>query len=180
MAAAASAAQQPVVPDFVLVSGAVDDFFATLPDYEHGDLITQSQIAQALDNVREAGWDVPVAERIVKLGLADDSFLAKELCTPAGRKFMRKISAHPGAYARLERLSTIARGKSIVRDLVNQPGGDKMIEYLATTDGGQRLGSMLSGARQGANLNQPTGRIYTAEDLIGLLQRMHEKARAKQ
>ena len=43
-----------------------------------------------------AGWKVPNAEQIVELGLADNSFLVRELSTPAGRKFMRKIASAAG------------------------------------------------------------------------------------
>jgi hypothetical protein len=57
-----------------------------------------------------------------------------------------------------------------VRDLIRGADGDKLIEYLTTTRGGRNLGSALAGARQGANLNQPTGRIYTADELMAAIE----------
>ena len=47
--------------------------------------------------------------------------------------------------------------------------GDKMIEYLATTKGGKNMSSMMAQARGGVDLNKPTGRIYTADDLVAVL-----------
>ncbi|HEY3391691.1 MAG TPA: hypothetical protein VGK58_03215, partial [Lacipirellulaceae bacterium] len=79
---------------------------------------------------------------------------------------------HPGAFSRLDRLSSMARGQAIVRDLIRSSDGDKFIEYLATTRGGRKLGSTLAGARQGTDLNEPTGRIYTADDLLAALDQM--------
>jgi hypothetical protein len=92
---------------------------------------------------------------------------------------MRKIARLPGAYSRLDRLSTIPRGKTIVRDLIRQPDGHKFIEYLATTQGGHNLGGMMDHARKGVDLNKPTGRIYTADDLVGVLKHIYKKEHAK-
>ena len=58
--------------------------------------MSQQHVAGALDAVAEIGWDVPDADKITALALADDSFLVRELSTPAGRKFMRKIARHAG------------------------------------------------------------------------------------
>jgi hypothetical protein len=174
-AATAAEAPQSSQPDFKIVIDTLKGFFGTLPDYQTGDLITQSQIADALHKLQDAGWRVSESERIVKLGLADDSFLAKELSTGAGRTFMRKIARHPGAYSQIDRLSSISRGQNIVRDLIRQRGGDEFVEYLTTTKGGRNLGGMLAGARHGADLNKPTGRIYTANDLVAELHREFKK-----
>jgi hypothetical protein len=82
---------------------------------------------------------------------------------------MRKIADQPGAYSRIDRLSTIPRGQQTVRDLVRMKDGDKMIDYMATTKGGRNMGSMMAGARGGVDLNKATGRIYTADDLIAAI-----------
>jgi hypothetical protein len=110
------------------------------------------------------------------MGLADNSFLIRELSSPAGRKFMRKISRQPGVYARLDRLSTISNGQKTVRDLIRQPGGDELLTYLASTKGGKNLGRSMAATHNGVDLNKPTGRIYTVNDLIAALKRTHESA----
>jgi hypothetical protein len=90
---------------------------------------------------------------------------------------MRKVGRNVGGYARLDRLSTIAGGQKLVRDLLHGPGGDAMVEYLTTTQGGSKMGRMLGGARGGVDLNKPTGRIYTAVELIAELQQRVTKAK---
>jgi hypothetical protein len=74
-------------------------------------------------------------------------------------------------------LSSISGGKTLVRDLIRQRDGHKLIEYLATTQGGRHLGGLMRETRRGVDLNKPTGRIYTAQDLVNELQRIYEKAR---
>lgn len=173
-----AAAQRPAPPDFAEVKAAVEKQLASDPERQPDDLITQSQVRAALAAAQQVGWDVPQADRIVELAVTDDSFLATELSTPQGQKFMRKISRHSGGYARLDRLSSISRGKTVVRDLIRQRDGDKFIEYLATTKSGHNLGGMLANARQGVDLNKPTHRIYTSADLMAVLQRAYDATRS--
>jgi hypothetical protein len=164
--AIAAAAQRSGVPDVNSVTRAVQAYFASLPDYQPGDLITRSQIERVLTKLADAGAAVPAADKLVERGLADDSFVARELSVPSGKKFMRRLAQSPGTFAHLDRLSKIPRGEKLVRDLIRDKGGDKMIEYLATTKGGQKMGSMMAGVEGGNNLNLPTGRIYTVADLV--------------
>jgi hypothetical protein len=169
-AAPPAAAKDGGPMDFTLVVAAAQKHFASIKDLQPSDLLSQGQVSAALDAVRNVGWEVAERDAILDRTLPDGSFLVKELATPAGRKFMRRLSRHRGAYSRLDRLSSIAGGQQIIHDLARQKNGDKLIEYLATTEGGQSLGRMAAGARQGVNLNKPTGRIYTADDLLVALE----------
>jgi hypothetical protein len=98
-----------------------------------------------------------------------------ELSTQDGKKFMRKISQNPGTYSRLDRMSRLSQGQKVVSQLIGDEGGDVMITYLATTNGGRNLGEMLAGTPDGTDLNLPTGRIYTADDLLGVLKKVYKK-----
>jgi hypothetical protein len=178
--ASSVAAEQPAAKDFRVVAHAVERSFASLPGYVAGDLVSRSQIRAALVRVQDAGWDVPQADEIVERGLAEDSFLVARLSTPAGRKFMRKVAGEPGAYARLDRLSSISRGETLVNDLIRRKGGDEMIRYLATTQGGRQLGRQLAATRNGVDINKPTGRIYTAADLIAVLKQIWDAERVSE
>ncbi len=151
------------------VAKVVDDFFTSQPDYEHGDLITRSQIEKVLSKLAGSGVKVPEPSSIAGLGLPDNSFLVRELSTPSGIRFMRKVSQHSGGYSNLDRLSTIPRGQTLIHDLIHQKDGDKLIEYLATTRGGKNMGAMMGNVRGGTDLNKPTGRIYTAEELLKVI-----------
>ena len=169
------AAPRPKAPDDRAVAKVVDEFFASQPGYEKGDLITRSQIETVVAKLISHGVKISDPSSIVKLGLADDSFLVRELSTPNGKRFMRKIAPRSGAFSHLDRLSTIPRGQSLIHDLMVTKDGDKMIEYLATTKGGKNMGGMMAQARGGVDLNKPTGRIYTADDLVAALKDAMEK-----
>lgn len=172
----AAAAEPAKRPNFDAVATAVAEYFASLNDYKPTDLIHQSNVQGALTHVTTAtGWQVPDGDAIVQLALADDSFVVKQLATPNGRKFMRDIAKYPGTYSRLDRLSTISGGQQFTKDIVRAKGGAEMIEYMATTPGGRNLGTMMKDVKQGVDLNKPTGRIYTAGDLLTELKKAYDK-----
>lgn len=163
------AAPRPQPQDDRAITKVVDEFFASQPGFQKGDLITRSQIEKVVAKLVSDGVTISDPASMVKLGLADDSFLVREFSTPNGKRFMRKIAPSSGGYSHLDRLSTIPRGQTTVRDLMRTKDGDKMIEYLATTKGGKNMGGMMAQARGGVDLNKPTGRIYTADDLVTAL-----------
>jgi hypothetical protein len=169
MADSVLAAPRPQAADDRAVAKVVDEFFALQPGYQKGDLVTRSQVEKVVAKLVSDGVKISDPGSIVKLGLADDSFIVRELSTSNGRRFMRKIARSPRAYSHLDRLSTIPRGQSLIRDLVRTKDGDKLIEYLATTKGGKNMSSMMAQPRGGVDLNKPTGRIYTADDLVAVL-----------
>ena len=156
-------------PDIGSVTRAVEAHFASIPDYQPGDLIKRSQIEQVLTKLNDAGAPVPGADKIAERSLADDSFLVTQLASGDGQRFMRRLARIPGAFAHLDRLSSISRGEQLVRDLIHDKGGDKLIEYMATTRGGRKLGRMMAAVPDGSDLSKPTGRIYTVADLVAAL-----------
>lgn len=162
-------------PPFENVVRALTAYFESLPDFRRRDLLNQSHVEAALAAVANAGWQVPNQEKIVALALPDNSFLVGELATPDGKKFMRKIAENPGTYSRLDRLSQLSQGQKFVSQLIGDVGGDTLITYLATTTGGHNLGQMMAGTPNGSNLNLPTGRIYTADDLLAVLKKSYAK-----
>src|SRR5436190_463499 len=102
MTGLAVGAQRTRVPDDIAITKAVESYFASQPGFQKGDLITRSQIEKVLTKLQAAGVKIPEADGIAKLGLADDSFIVRELSTADGRKFMRKIGNNPGAYSHLD------------------------------------------------------------------------------
>jgi len=167
-------AQAVKKPDFAKVAAAANDYFATKRGHEEGDLISQKDIAAVLKNVADVGWEVPNEKDVVELGLPDGSFLVRELATPGGKSFARKIARVKGGYPHLDRLSQIPRGKQTILDLIRDPGGDKMIEYMATTKGGYRMSRSMAQIRGGVDLNKKTGRIYTSAELLGVLEAIYK------
>lgn len=140
---------------------AIDRWFAAQDNYEPGDLITRSQVSAVLGKLADAGAKIPDAEKIADLALDDNSALIRQLSTPAGRKFMRRLANDPGAFANLDRFSRAQGGEHIIGQLIGEKGGDKLIEYMALP-GGRKMLASVPGA---GDPNKPTGRIYTVDDL---------------
>ena len=63
--------------------------------------------------------------------------------------------------------------------MIGDVGGDVIITYLATTNSGHNLGKMMAGTPNGTDLNLPTGRIYTADDLLARPQEVYAKEFAR-
>jgi len=157
------------------IEKALADHLSKQPEYRAGDLLTKSDVTSALDRLEQLGWQPQDRDAVLAGVLADNDFLAAELRTADGRKFMRKISGYPQAYDRLDRLARLPQGKRTVQDLISGAGGYKMIEYLTTASGGKELGKQLSDTPKGAKFNQPTGKIYTADDLARVLKRDYDR-----
>jgi len=150
----------------------VSRYFQGLPDYKPGDLITRQQVEPLLPQMKKQGISTEELQQIVADLIDGNSFLARELHAPAGRKFMRRIAHYPEAYDRLDRLLQLPDGRRIVRRLVRGPGGEKMLEYLTKAPGGRVLGNMLSKDSEKKEFNRPTGKIYTEEMLINRLEQL--------
>lgn len=163
------------IPSFVKIQQTVLDYFKDQPNYRPGDLITRKKVEPLLVRLREMGLPLPEKKKILDAVPIEGEFLAKQLSTRAGRKFMRQISRYPDAYDRLDRLSRLPHGQQTVRDLIRGPDGYIMIEYMTTAAGGKELGKMLSNSPNGKKFNTPTGRVYTAK----ILQKRLERSRAE-
>ena len=161
--------KSPKALSFTQIEKALADHLSKLPEYRVGDLLTKSDVSSALAQLEQLGWQSLDPDAVLAGVLADNDFLAAELRTADGRKFMRKISGYPQAYDRLDRLARLPQGKRTVQDLISGAGGYKLIEYLTTASGGKELGKQLSDTPKGAKFNQPTGKIYTSNDLVRVL-----------
>lgn len=137
--------------------------------YQPGDLISRREAAAILDCAAELGWSPPNRADILELVLDDRALLIRKLRKGAGKKLMRDCARRGLPFDTLDRLSSLPDGERILQSLINGPDGYKMIEYLATAPGGRALGSQLAAVPRGKDFNRPTGRIYTAEQLLAHL-----------
>ena len=143
------------------------EYYGALPGYQPGDVITRSSVEKLFRQLQQQGWTIEEPESILERMLPDDDILVQQLQTKKGRAFWQKIQQLPGGIDRLDRLARMPQGSANVRDLIQKiPDGHKWIEGMTTTRRGQRMGERLSRSESGRNFNQPTKRIYTAEELI--------------
>jgi hypothetical protein len=149
----------------------VEKSLAADPNYRPGDLISQRQVSAVLSDLKAAGWEPAQSKEISQRTLADNDVLVRKLRTPKGVALMRRVATIAEGYDRLDRLCRMPGGEQIVERLISGPDGYKLVAYLAESRGGQQLGGMLGRAAQDESFNQPTGRIYTAKQLTGALEK---------
>ncbi|HEX3657018.1 MAG TPA: hypothetical protein VHV55_14480 [Pirellulales bacterium] len=159
--------------DFAEVEAVVTTHLNHRPGYQPGDLISQADWDAILASLSQAGWTPRDAAQTRKSLLPAKDFLVLEARSKEGRKFMRQVARYPGGYDRLDRLARMPYGVNTVRRLIQGPDGYKMLEYMTTTSGGAELGRQLSQDPEGKNFNRPTGRIYTAAELLDRLEASH-------
>jgi hypothetical protein len=164
------------LPSLAAVKAVVEKTLGQDRDYRPGDLLSQRRVAAVLTQLKAAGWDMPQSRELMARVPADNEFLVRALSTKKGVAFMRTVSTMSGGYDRVDRLSRIPQGQQLVERLINGPDGYKLIDYLTESRGGEELGAMLGRTAQGADFNRPTGRIYTATQLLGELEKLHAAA----
>lgn len=183
LASLAVAAEPRALPDYKTVQSAMSKYLAKQREYKPGDLITRNQISGVLEAVEKStGWKLSEAQHdeLVKRGVEDRSFLAKQLTTKSGREFSRHISRYKLGFDQLDRLSTMPQGRSTVERLAKGPDGYKLLEYMATANGGHELAKMLSNAApRGTNFEAATGKIYDEMQLDTALEKLHQAAQKK-
>ena len=86
-------------------------------------------VAPLFKKLDKLGWKVADEKQIIGRVLSDNHSLVKQLRPLKGKKFMGQVSKSPAAYDRLDRLSKMPYGKRRVRELIDTPGGHKLIEY---------------------------------------------------
>ncbi|MCD4727722.1 MAG: hypothetical protein K8R46_08670 [Pirellulales bacterium] len=178
-----SRAEDNPIPPFAEIRQTVLGYFEDQPNYRPGDLITRKKVEPLLVRLQDIGLPLPEKQEILDTVPGEGECLPKQMSTPAGRKFMRRISRYPDAYDRLDRLSRLPHGRQSVRDLIRGPVGYKIIEYITTAAGGKEFVTMLSTSPKGKKFNAPAGRVYTAEILLKRLEQSRDasaKATRKQ
>ena len=170
--------QKKPLPKFEDAKTMLVRHFQSLPSYQPGGILAKSEVEPIFKHLRQMGWRVADQKAILDQVPADNSFLVRELRTPAGRKFTTHIAKYPDGYDRLDRLSRLPQGKKLVRDFIRGPEGYKMLQYMTETRGGKNMGKLLSKAPKGKNFNKPTGRIYTLDMLLDALKKQYDQIKA--
>ncbi len=164
------------IPSLADVQQTVRRYFQARRDFQSGDLITRDDVAPLLAELQRKGLPLADASEIREAVLAKDTFLVQQFSTPAGRKFMRRISSYPNVYERLDRLASLPQGAQTVHELIRNPGGENMVAYMTSTVSGKKLGKVLTNRPEAELFTVPTGRIYTVATLLTRLQQSRAAA----
>lgn len=175
VSACAASVEAADLPKFAEVEATVQDVLKQEKDYQPGDLLTRKQVKTMLDRIERLGWKLADRGALEKKVLDDGSYLVEKLRASSGKKFMRQVAELSLAYDRLDRLAQLPQGRSTVERLVRGPDGYKLFDYMAKEKGGRELAKMLSKDGRG-DFNQSTGKLYTEEQLLRELQKLHTAA----
>jgi hypothetical protein len=168
------------LPPWADVRSAVQSHFETLPDLQPGDLITAADAAPALKALEQMGWnDVARGQTASKL-LEDGSFLARELRSAPGRTFMRRVSGYRLIYDRLDRVSQMTGGQQLIHDMIRLPDGHRYAQFTPHQGAPPMTDFLPKGvsgkAPRVADIDKPTGRVYTQNDLLTALEAEYRQA----
>jgi hypothetical protein len=159
------------LPPFSQVQGVVAAHFQSIQGFAPSDLISRSQVDVILAELGRLHWKVADAEKIRTSVLDDDNYLVQQLRTPDGERFMRKVSAQPLAYDRLDQITRMPSGQLMIKDFLRFPNSEVSFTRGGTLpfDRLTRLTPPDQRAIAAADMDKPTGRIYTIAQLVARL-----------
>jgi hypothetical protein len=148
-----------------------DQYFRQLPGHQPYFIITRADVDPLWAKLAKAGWNVRDREDVVKRLPQQGEFLVRQMRTGSGRGFMARIAPkYLEIYDRLDILAnTPWGGTAAVSGIVTAKDAELTVQYMFTKAGERSWSAMLP--ERGA-FNKPTGRIYTAESLKLVLERM--------
>jgi hypothetical protein len=170
------------LPQWAVVERTVAEHLATMEDYRDGDLLSQSQVVPIFDALAASGWKVADEAKILASVLPDDDYLVEQLRSPNGEKFMRKIAGYPQAYDEIDQLSRLPGGDLMVKDFLRFAHSDRTFVNKRGPSPAMYARLVPDQKRRGvptqADLEKPTGRIYTAGQLVARLAVSYRAAEA--
>jgi hypothetical protein len=168
--------QQPtprLKSDWPKIEQVINAHFLAISGWHPQSLISQSNVETLWPELAKAGWKVSDTDAIVKLVPRDEEFLARQMRTSAGKRFMRDVAVdYPAIYDRLDRISRQPSGQVNMAGLIAAPDADLTVRYMMTKEGSRSWASLL-GMKEKHIFSTPTGRLYTAELLTEYLKQLY-------
>lgn len=185
---ARSFAQSPTpggeFPSWPEVRAVVVSHFQAISDLQAADLITTGDAAPALRDLEAIGWKGASRCDAAARLLSEQSFLARELRSDAGRAFMRRTSGYKLIYDRLDRISQAPGGQTLIHDMIRLPDGYRYAQSTPARGAPSMTDFLPKGVSGKAprvpDLDKPTGRAYTLADFLTALEASYQEARKAQ
>jgi hypothetical protein len=165
--------QRPL-PSWAEAEQLVKQSLAKRSGYKPGDIIAKSDVHAALAQLERHGWTPIDREKIVKATPGDEEFIVQRLRAPEGLNFMRHVATYNEGYDRVDRMLHLPHGPAYVGDLITNPGGYKLFQYMTSAPGGIEMGRMLAETPGGEGFNDSTHRLYTEERLLARLHKSYD------
>ncbi len=172
-----------VLPSMAQVAAHVNHHFQGLPGYSPSRLIVASEVTPVLRQLEMQGWRNLSQSDIVTRLVSDTELLARELRSPEGQAFMQKTANYKLIYDRLDRVSRSPGGARLLHDLIRLPDGYRYAQ-VSPPPSVPTLTDLLPKGASGktayvADMNKPTGRIYTVADLLHQLDAVHRQTQER-
>jgi hypothetical protein len=131
-------------------------YFASSKNYQRGDLITNSQVAEMQGFLRKTQGHSPATHpRMLRRLLSDNAALVKFFYSGDNRVFLRNAAKKYGGYAGLDRITQSAAGR-------------EKLEALQRTNDIEGLETLLKDFPLNRSAKRPP-RIYTVEEFLAAL-----------
>lgn len=167
----------PANPSFAAIENATRQFFAT-KKYAPNTILSRGDADQLFTVLKDDGWPVPGSEKILKRILPDNDYMVQQLREPVAKRFLDHISQYPDGFDRVDRMRQLPRGNIFLHDLIRNPGGFKLIQYMTTPPLGDNLGKQIENTPKGKNFNEPTHKLYTVDQLLDAMKYAYGQASA--
>jgi hypothetical protein len=171
---------QPNFPSWTQVKNLAEAHFAARGDFRRNDLITGGDVTPIFHELEGLGWKNVSRSEVAKRLLDDNDFLARELRSPPGRTFMRRVAGYTLIYDRLDRISRMPGGHALIHDMIRLPDGHRYAQFRPARGVPPMSDFLPKGASgkapQAPDLEKPTGRIYTFGELLTHLEATHREA----
>jgi hypothetical protein len=196
---AAAATRGRDLPPFERVAEMVHRHFLANQDprssseasYKPNDLLPRSRVESVFAHLRIMGWNVKDNRSILGRVLGDHEFLVRH-CQPSialarqgkaspAARFLRKVSKHPLAYDRVQRITMLPSGRRFLVEAFERSDNQALVRFLETgkiddsLEGAAEVKKVVRSATEGIDFDQPLGRIYTATQLVAALRTSYDR-----
>ncbi len=167
-------------PAWSRVKECVETHLVSLGLVEGNALVTRGDIMPVLKQLELQGWHGLTGSELVERLMDDGEFLARELRSSPGRAFLKRLGDDRLIYDRLDRVARMPGGQALIHDLIRLPDGHRYAKRNPPR-GVPSLTELLPKGASGKtprvpDLDKPTGRIYTVEQLWQSLETAHQTA----
>ncbi len=153
------------LPEWMDVDRLLRDYFQHLPGHQTNDLLSRKDVEPLFGLLEDLEWQVRDRQEILGQVLSDSDWMVRTLRSRDGLKFMRSLAAIADGYDRFDRMRQLPEGKRQITALMKEPGGPVWFEFLGSSPLGKQTAELVSRAPQNRKFDQPTHRLYTAQDV---------------
>ena len=172
-----TAQNPPPLMDWKTMEQITNQWLDSQPPRGYAKLIVWEDIAPLLEEVQKKGWAMPYARHLEAVMVKRSDFLAQFAASESGARWLNAAGGSQLLLDRVERVAKVEHGQRTLRDVAKLPNGSKFagakpqnfmpgLVDLLPLKGGKRP--------EIKDYDKPTGRLYTREQVMQYLHKLHE------